>query len=67
MAPAFGVDHHSTYLSWWLDFIGVEQVGQIRLQPTYPDASLPTRREAALEEARTLGRRLAGAPAGTAS
>ncbi len=67
VAPAFGVDHHSTYLSWWLDFIGVEQVGQVRLQPTYPDESLPTRREAALEEARTLGRRLAGARAGTAS
>jgi FMN-dependent NADH-azoreductase len=61
VAPEFGVDHHSTYLAWWLEFVGVEQVGEIRLQPTFPDDSLPARREAALEEARVLGRRLANA------
>ncbi len=56
---AFGVDHQSTYLNWWLEFVGVEQVGEIRLQPTFPDESLPGRREIALEQARKLGRRLA--------
>ena len=34
-APAkYGVDHHSTYLSWWLDFIGVTQVETLRFQPS---------------------------------
>lgn len=58
---AFGVDHHSTYLGWWLEFVGVEQVGEIRLQPTFADDTLPARRDAALEQARALGRRLAAA------
>jgi len=57
--PAFGVDHQSTYLGWWLEFVGVEQVGEIRLQPTFPDETLTRRREAALDHARALGRQLA--------
>jgi len=57
-APEFGVDHQSTYLAWWLEFVEVEQVGELRLQPRFPDASLPARRETALEQARVLGRRL---------
>ena len=61
VAPEFGVDHQSTYLAWWLEFVGVEQVGEIRLQPTFPDDSLPAGRETALEQARVLGRRLAKA------
>lgn len=65
--PAFGVDHHSTYLGWWFQFVGVEQVGEIRLQPTFADDTLPARRDAALEQARALGRRLAATAGGIAA
>jgi FMN-dependent NADH-azoreductase len=57
--PAFGVDHHSTYLDWWLGFIGVEKAGEVRLQTTYPDDGLPARRAIALGRARALARTLA--------
>ncbi|CUH81000.1 FMN-dependent NADH-azoreductase [Tropicibacter naphthalenivorans] len=34
-APAkYGADHHSTYLSWWLEFIGVTEVETLRFQPS---------------------------------
>lgn len=34
-APAkFGTDFHSTYLAWWLDFIGVTDVKDVRFQPS---------------------------------
>jgi FMN-dependent NADH-azoreductase len=65
VAPAFGVDHHSTYLRWWLDFVGAELAGEVRLQTTYPgDPTLAERRAAALEQARVIGGRLVeGVPA----
>lgn len=58
---SFGVDHHSNYLDWWLEFVGVERVGEIRLQPTFADETLSVRREVALGQARALGERLAAA------
>ena len=34
-APAkYGTDHHSTYLDWWLDFIGVADIETVRFQPS---------------------------------
>ena len=34
-APSkYGMDFHSTYLSWWLDFIGVTEVKALRFQPS---------------------------------
>ncbi|MBV1867048.1 MAG: NAD(P)H-dependent oxidoreductase [Marinosulfonomonas sp.] len=34
-APAkYGADYHSTYLSWWLDFIGVSELEAVRFQPS---------------------------------
>ncbi len=30
----YGIDFQSNYLSWWLDFIGVEDVSLVRFQPT---------------------------------
>ncbi|WP_108257861.1 FMN-dependent NADH-azoreductase [Mangrovicoccus ximenensis] len=34
-APAkYGTDHHSSYLGWWLDFIGVTEVETVRFQPS---------------------------------
>jgi FMN-dependent NADH-azoreductase len=58
-APAFGVDHQSTYLSWWLDYAGIEEVHELRLQPTFATPDLPQRRATALTEARALARLLA--------
>jgi len=39
-SPAFGVDHHSTYLRTWLNQAGVTDISEIRHQPTLldPDA-----------------------------
>lgn len=33
-SPAFGVDHHSTYLKSWLNQAGVTDVQELRFQPT---------------------------------
>ena len=33
-SPAFGVDHHSTYLTSWLNQAGIADVEQILFQPT---------------------------------
>lgn len=30
----YGVDFHATYLSWWLGFIGISEVSEVRFQPT---------------------------------
>jgi FMN-dependent NADH-azoreductase len=59
VAPQFGVDHQSTYLRWWLEFCGITEIHELRLQPTYPTTDLDRRREAALHEARKLASELA--------
>ena len=61
--PAFGIDHQSTYLRWWLEFCGITEVHDLRLQPTFPDAGLEARRDAAFADARSLATRLAAATA----
>jgi len=33
-SPAFGVDHHSTYMRDWLNQAGVTEIEEIRFQPT---------------------------------
>jgi FMN-dependent NADH-azoreductase len=33
-AAKYGADFHSTYLSWWLDFIGVTEIKDVRFQPS---------------------------------
>ena len=33
-SPAFGVDHHSTYLRDWLNQAGITDIEEIRFQPT---------------------------------
>jgi len=48
--PRFGPDHQSTYLRWWLRFCGIEDIHELRLQPTYPAPDL----ERALAQARAL-------------
>ncbi|MUM33429.1 NAD(P)H-dependent oxidoreductase, partial [Mycolicibacterium sp. CBMA 361] len=32
--PAFGVDHHAAYLRMWLNQAGIQQVDELRFQPT---------------------------------
>lgn len=34
MPAKYGADYHSTYLSWWLDFIGVAEIQDVRFQPS---------------------------------
>jgi len=33
-SPAFGTDHHSTYLRAWLNQAGVDDIAEVRFQPT---------------------------------
>lgn len=51
-APAFGSDFHSTYFNDWLRFIGINDVTEIRFQPTLLTAD-PA---AALKRAITLAK-----------
>ncbi len=30
----YGADYHSSYLSWWLDFVGVSEIKDARFQPS---------------------------------
>ena len=56
VAPAFGVDHQST---WWLRYCGINDVHELRLQPTFPGEKFAAERERATVEAHTLARTLA--------
>jgi FMN-dependent NADH-azoreductase len=57
VAPAFGRDFHSTWFDDWLLFAGIEDVSEIRYQPTLltetPDRDLA----AAIDDARRLAER----------
>jgi FMN-dependent NADH-azoreductase len=58
-APAFGIDHQSTYLRWWLHYCGITDIHELRLQPTFPGADLSQRRKLAEAQAEQLAARLA--------
>lgn len=62
VAPWFGVDHQSSYLRWWLEYVGIEEIHELRFQPTFPSADFAARRQRALAETRELAARLAAAP-----
>ena len=32
--PAFGTDHHSTYMTAWLNQAGITDIEEVRFQPT---------------------------------
>ncbi len=54
-APAkYGTDHHSTYLDWWLDFIGVTEIETVRFQPSLLTADPAGDQRKALERAADL-------------
>jgi FMN-dependent NADH-azoreductase len=57
--PAFGSDQASPYLRDWLDFIGIDDVREVRLHTTYPTPDLDERVEQAHAQARAIGRELA--------
>ncbi|MFP3385685.1 FMN-dependent NADH-azoreductase [Tritonibacter sp. SIMBA_163] len=54
-APAkYGTDHHSTYLDWWLDFIGVANIETVRFQPSLLTGDPAGDQLKALDRARDL-------------
>jgi len=52
--PEFGVDHHSTYLRFWLEQAGVNDVQTVALQPSLLTATPEEDFQAALTRARAL-------------
>ncbi|MGJ4941965.1 FMN-dependent NADH-azoreductase [Bradyrhizobium sp. HKCCYLS1011] len=56
-SPAFGVDHHSTYLRDWLNQAGVTDIEEIRFQPTLLNPDPEGSFEAAAAIARFLAAR----------
>ncbi len=55
--PAFGIDHHSTYLRDWLNQAGVTEIEEIRFQPTLLTADPEGGFKAAVAAARSLAAR----------
>jgi FMN-dependent NADH-azoreductase len=58
--PAFGTDHHSTYVRDWLEQAGVIAIDELRFQPTLltadPDGAAEHARREAVDLARRHGR-----------
>jgi FMN-dependent NADH-azoreductase len=57
----FGQDFHRTYFNDWLRWAGIEDVSEVRFQPTLVTADADGARRTAHRAARVLGERLAGA------
>jgi FMN-dependent NADH-azoreductase len=59
-SPAFGLDHHSTYLRDWLNQAGVTAIDEVRFQPTLltadPAGDFAQAMQAAARLAETHGR-----------
>lgn len=55
VSKAYGTDFHSSYFTDWLEFIGISDIEEIRLQPTVLTADPETARHAAQARARQLG------------
>ena len=55
-SPAFGVDHHSTYLRTWLNQAGISAIDELRFQPTLLTADPAGDLERAKQEAARLAR-----------
>lgn len=57
-APAkYGADYHSTYLSWWLEFIGVTEVQGVRFQPSLLTADPAGDQKTAMQRSSALAGR----------
>jgi FMN-dependent NADH-azoreductase len=59
----FGTDHQSTYFDWWLRYCGIDDVHELRLQPTFPGETFDAERERATVRARELALALASTTA----
>jgi FMN-dependent NADH-azoreductase len=59
---AFGVDYQSTYLRWWLEYVGIDEIHELRLQPTFPGDDFERRRAKVVAAARELAREMADVP-----
>ncbi|NPC58454.1 FMN-dependent NADH-azoreductase [Caenimonas soli] len=55
-SPAFGIDHHSTYLKAWLNQAGVDNIHEIRFQPTIINSDLEGSFNAAVSQAQSLAK-----------
>ncbi len=53
-SPAFGVDHHSTYLRDWLEQAGVSKIDEVRFQPSLLTADPAGDLEKAMQRASEL-------------
>ena len=54
-APAkYGADYQSTYLTWWLNFIGVDDIKEARFQPSLLTGDAQGDQQAAIGQARAL-------------
>ena len=58
-SPAFGTDHHSTYMRAWLNQAGVTAIDEIRYQPVLLNPDTEAAFTAAKAEAAALGARAA--------
>jgi len=52
--PKYGIDFHSTYLSWWLDMAGVSDIESVRFQPSLVTADPAGELETAVVKARSM-------------
>ena len=55
----YGSDFHSEYLSWWLDFVGIKEVRDVRFQPSLLTTDPEGDKKTALQEATRLVRETA--------
>jgi len=55
----YGSDFHSEYLAWWLDFVGVKDISDVRFQPSLLTADPEGDQQAAVEKATGLAREIA--------
>ena len=53
-SPAFGIDHHSTYLRSWLNQAGVTDIDELRFQPSLLTADPEAGFKAAVAAAQSL-------------
>ena len=55
----YGSDFHSEYLSWWLDFVGIKEVRDVRFQPSLLTTDPEGDKKTALQKATGLVRETA--------
>ncbi len=54
VAPEYGSDFHSTYLSWWLDMVGISDIEAVRFQPSLVTADPAGELASAIAKSRSM-------------